>query len=557
MAVIIGFLLFIAVCALSVFIGFAVHRKQRLSLHQSLATHTPYVRFMQDKHDLNRLGIAQQLTRSLNGFSAFGWSFSNMSVLCGAAFLMAPAAAAGGPAVIGFGWPILGMFSLMVACSLASQASALPTAGGSYHWSAAYGGIRLRLLSGWLYAGGSILLLAATNVMVGVWLNDMLAATFGYESRLWILCAIIVFLYLTQSAVCMRGTLSLGRIFAGTSWLQAAAVIGIIAYLAISQWPALYPMDILFQAKHPLDSTAGSQTSFSFMAGLILLARMFLGAGSAGHAAEETVDPRISTPWAIYLSVVYTFIFGFVLFAFLLLHYPSALGEHTPWFIATEWLFAAWQEWKWIMNPIAVAVIAWIGWSSGLSAMTTGSRMWFTMARDESVPLAPWFAVISERFRTPYRSVLLIAVTACAVTVPIVIVMALGRAGDAYIFQLLALSLFAIHFAYAAPIALKLRAGSKGAPSLPAGPWALGRWGLPVDIAALAWLLITGLCALSLVHLPILLSAGCAVVLILAAIEVKRRGIIGKEPHRTMGTITFSKRTADEMIRIERKFPQY
>ncbi|MCQ6560123.1 amino acid permease [Paenibacillus mendelii] len=557
MAVIIGFLLFIAICGLSVFIGFIAHKKQRLSLHQSLAAHTSYVRFMQDKQDLNRLGIAQQLTRSMNGFSAFGLSFTNMSVIGGAAFLMAPAVAAGGPSVVGFGWPLIALCSLLVACSLASLASAVPTAGGCYHWSSAYGSRRMSLISGWLHAAGSILLLAATNLIVGAWLNDILAAIFGYEPRLWMLWAIVILMYITQAAVNLYGTSSLGRIFSGSSWLQAAVVIGTIVVLAVSQWPGLYPLEILFQANHPLESTAGSQSTSSFMVGLLLLARMFLGVGCAGHAAEETVDPRINTPWAIYLSVVYTFIFGFVLFAFLLMHYPSAAGSHTSWFVLTEWLLTSWKNWEWIVKPVAAALIAWVGWSSGLSSMTTGSRMWFTMARDESVPLSLWFAKVSERFRTPAYAVLLITGLACLVSAPALISMAWGHEASPAFIQLLALSLSALHLAYAVPIALKCYAKWKGGAPLPAGPWQLGRWGLPLDVAALLWLITSGICALVLVDKLILLYASTVLVLILIAVEIKGREWSKKGPLRAVGTVKFSKRTVDEMIRIERKFPQY
>src|SRR5689334_18676410 len=94
----------------------------------------------QDAKELHRFGYAQQLLRDMGGFANFAVSFTIISVLTGATMLYGHGLAYGGPAANGWGWPLVTVFTLLVAASLAEIASTIPTAGAMYHWSALLGG---------------------------------------------------------------------------------------------------------------------------------------------------------------------------------------------------------------------------------------------------------------------------------------------------------------------------------------------------------------------------------------------------------------------------------
>src|SRR5438477_3294098 len=94
----------------------------------------------QDIADLGRFGYAQELFRAMGGFSNFAISFSIISILTGAVTLYDYGLAQGGPAEMAFGWPIVSVFTLAVAASMAELASAFPTSGGMYHWALLLGG---------------------------------------------------------------------------------------------------------------------------------------------------------------------------------------------------------------------------------------------------------------------------------------------------------------------------------------------------------------------------------------------------------------------------------
>ena len=65
-----------------------------------------------DARELNALGYAQELFRTMGGFSNFAISFSIISILTGAVTLYSHGLVMGGPAEMAFGWPLVSVFTL-------------------------------------------------------------------------------------------------------------------------------------------------------------------------------------------------------------------------------------------------------------------------------------------------------------------------------------------------------------------------------------------------------------------------------------------------------------
>ncbi|MEO8089414.1 MAG: hypothetical protein ABI703_03865 [Gemmatimonadales bacterium] len=80
----------------------------------------------QDIRDLHKLGYAQQLFREMGGFSNFAISFSIISILTGAILLFGYGLKFAGPVINTVGWPVVSLFTLCVAASMAELASAIP-----------------------------------------------------------------------------------------------------------------------------------------------------------------------------------------------------------------------------------------------------------------------------------------------------------------------------------------------------------------------------------------------------------------------------------------------
>src|SRR3981189_889585 len=93
-----------------------------------------------DTRELGALGYAQELFRTMGGFSNFAISFSIISILTGAVTLYSHGLVMGGPAEMAFGWPLVSLFTLAVALSMAELSSSMPTSGAMYHWACRLGG---------------------------------------------------------------------------------------------------------------------------------------------------------------------------------------------------------------------------------------------------------------------------------------------------------------------------------------------------------------------------------------------------------------------------------
>src|SRR5688572_27790410 len=133
----------------------------------------------QDVRDLARLGYAQQLFREMGGFSNFAISFSIISILTGAVLLFGYGLKFSGPIINTVGWPVVSLFTLCVAASMAELASAYPTAGGLYYWSLRLGGRGWGWITAWLNMVGQVTATAGINIAAATYLIGAITRILG------------------------------------------------------------------------------------------------------------------------------------------------------------------------------------------------------------------------------------------------------------------------------------------------------------------------------------------------------------------------------------------
>src|SRR5437870_12110430 len=150
-----------------------------------------------DQDDLRRFGYAQELFRSMGGFSNFAISFSIISILTGAVTLYGYGLEMGGPLEMTLGWPLATLFTLTVAASMAELCSAYPTAGAMYHWAADLGGPGGGWYVAWLNIFGLIAALAGINYSCA----QFVLPFFGLPSSPLNLVAMFGFVLLTQAVL--------------------------------------------------------------------------------------------------------------------------------------------------------------------------------------------------------------------------------------------------------------------------------------------------------------------------------------------------------------------
>src|ERR1700733_12136185 len=138
-----------------------------------------------DLAQLHKLGYAQELRRRMGGFSNFAVSFTIISVLSGCLTLYYFGMEYGGPVDIVWGWIIVGVMTLVVGLGMAEIASAYPTAGGLYYWSAKLAKNNSGAWSwftGWFNLLGQVAVTAGIDYGFATFFTVFLNLTEGYKT---------------------------------------------------------------------------------------------------------------------------------------------------------------------------------------------------------------------------------------------------------------------------------------------------------------------------------------------------------------------------------------
>lgn len=426
-----------------------------------------------DAHDLRALGYAQELFRTMGGFSNFAISFSIISILTGAVTLYEHGLTMGGPAEMAFGWPLVSVFTLAVALSLAELASSLPTSGTMYHWASRLGGKGWGWFTAWFNIAGQLSALAAIDYGCALFLTPLLGlpATAG-----WLLLVYLVIL-LSHALINHFGIRLVARLNDLSVTVHIVGVIAIVGAL------------MLFAPKQPIGFFFAPMTSngegwpywWAFIIGLLQAQWTFTGYDASASVSEETVDPRRRVPWGIVMAVVVSAVVGYLLLIGLTLAIPDIpavlnardrSGNDIPAVIAI--LTGGLGE---RTGTVFAGLAAMAMWFCGLSAVTWSSRTIYAFARDNGMPASALWKRVSARFLTPAPAVWLSVIVAVGATV----------SSGAYA-VVTSISVIGLYVSYIIPVYLAWRA--RGTPAqAPPGPWHLGRSGAPINLIAIVWVL--------------------------------------------------------------------
>lgn len=419
-----------------------------------------------DARELGRLGYAQELLRSMGGFSSFALSFSIISVLTGIVTTYDVAIQGGGPAALGLGWPLVSAGTMLVALAMAELASAFPTAGALYHWSAILGGPGW----GWFTAATNICGQIAIVAAIDLGCAKTLVATAGWSDDR------VLSTYFAVLAI--HGVVNVLSVRL-VGWLNdfsaTVHVIGVVVLVAALLWGRAQPPAFLVQTGF----TTRSDGSFAlgFVNALALGMYTFTGYDASAHVSEETHDPARRAPRAIVTSVAVSAIAGYALACGITLgihDLPAIAREQQPALAVLEHDLGSLGG-RAVMGFAVLAM-----WFCGLSSVTSASRTIFAFARDGGLPASRMLRQVGPRTKTPHLAIL------CAVLLPALLVVATHRLSDRVFAAATSLATTALYVSYALPVALGAIARHTGRWRR-MGPWQLGRAGLPIAWGAVAW----------------------------------------------------------------------
>jgi amino acid transporter len=451
-----------------------------------------------DARALSRLGYAQELLRAMGGFSSFALSFSIISVLTGVVTTYDVAISNGGPAALGLGWPLVSIGTLLVALSMSELASAIPTAGAMYHWAAVLGGPAWGWMTSMLNLVGQFAMVAAVDV--GCAQQAVAAAKLGGHLVLPLFLAIVV----------THGLLNFisVRLVAWLNDLSASVhilgVVGLVALLVA--FGHARPLAFAFQAG--FSTRADGNYALGFVSSLLLGMWTFTGFDASAHVSEETHDPARRAPWGIVSSVIVSAVAGYALVVTVTLcirDLPKAAADPHPALLVLRNALGD------LGGSLAMGLAITAMWFCGLSAVTSASRTLYAFARDGGVPLKDHLRAVSPRHKTPHFAIL------ATCTVAIALGLSSALLSEDEFLAIASLATTALYLSYAIPIALGAVA-RHGKRWNKLGPWNLGRAGVIVAWAGVAWSVFV-LIAVALPH-PAFVGLLAAVIGVLAALYV-------------------------------------
>lgn len=437
-----------------------------------------------DKQDLNRFGYAQELLRDMGGFSNFAISFSIISILTGAVSLYGHGLLYGGPGMMGLGWPLVALFVLLVAASMAELTSAIPTAGALYHWAAILKNKRWGWYTAWINLIGQIGIVAGIDYSCALFADPLLASAFGYTSTHTTTLVVFGVILLLHGIFNHVGIRAVARLTGFSAWYHMIVVAILAISLAFFTKDGLQPIDYLFQVG---ETFSEKPYILAFLIGLLQAQWTFTGYDASAHTIEETIRPRVRAAWGVYTAVAFSFVFGFIMLSFVTLSIQdAAAAAHAD----NAFIYVISQALGGTFGYVMLWLVTMAMWFCGLSSITSFSRMMYAFSRDKGMPLSRQWVQISRRYRTPAKAIWLAVILSFVLALVDYVITTMNPGTDNTTIEFLTgVSVVGLYVAYGIPVFLKLRAESRGIfQRKHYGPWNLGNWSKPINVLCLIWI---------------------------------------------------------------------
>ena len=428
-----------------------------------------------DEQRLHQLGYAQELSRHMSGFSNFAVSFTIISILSGCLTLYGFGLNTGGPAVIIWGWPFVGLMTMFVGLSMAEVCSSFPTAGGLYYWSAKLAksnGAAWSWFTGWFNFLGQVAVTAGIDFGAAFFLNAFLDLQWGFDARPWhtiVLFGLILVLHATLNQFGVKVVAMLNNV---SVWWHVLGVAVIVLVLAFG--PEHHQSTSFVFTKF-VNNTGWHSSFYVAMLGLLLAQYTLTGFDASAHMTEETRDAAVAGPRGIIMSILVSIVAGWVLLiglTYAIQSYGGATGTATGVPPAQIFIDAVGSTGGKLLLLIAIGAQLFCG----MASVTANSRMIYAFSRDGALPGSAIWHRINGRTRTPTNAIWLAAAGAFLLGLPY-----LWNA-TAYA-AVTSIAVIGLNIAYVTPTFLRLRQGDAFEP----GPWSLGRWSRPIGMIAIAW----------------------------------------------------------------------
>ncbi|WP_127783401.1 amino acid permease [Rhodococcus sp. X156] len=437
------------------------------------------------RDDLGEFGYEQQLHRKLGSFASFAAGFSFISVLTTVFQLAGLGFSFGGPAFI-WAWPLVLGGQLLVALCFAELAARFPISGAIYQWTTRMSNSTYGWFAGWIMIVGQTVVMTAAAIALQVVLPSVwsgfqvigddpdITSTSGAQNAMLLAGGLIV----ATTVINIIGV----RLMAVVNNVGVTCeIVGALVIIGLLLTHTNRGTEVVFD----LGSVSSSGYFGAFLCASFTAAYVMIGFDSAGELSEETRDARRVAPRTMLRALLAAGLLGGALLMALLLAAPSLtdgrFASEGPAYVISALFTGLTGHVLLLMVAIAICVAT-------LAVQTSGSRMLFSMARDGKMPLAKTLAHVPSSTGTPVYA-------ATAIGLGAIGVLALNLGPHSAFINLESTCIALVYLAYLMLTTAMLVQRLRGNPLLAAhvvdeqgaAVFSLGRWGLPVNVAAVLY----------------------------------------------------------------------
>jgi amino acid transporter len=454
--------------------------EKKTSIEEEIQTTRGTILAVDDGIAINASGHKDQLKRQygLLGICGLALTIDNAWIALGGSVTLA--IANGGPPGV--------LYEVIVACSyyavigacIAELASAIPSAGGVYHYASLTPGVKYgRVIGffagsinffGWLFDYAAITQIVA-NVCVALY------ATFHPDFVIQPWHAYVAFILVTWSVTAF--VIFANRLIPHLQNLGLLLVLGggFVTIVVLAAMPEKHASSA-FVWKDFVNVT-GWGDGVAFLTGVLNGAFTIGTLDAITHLAEELPNPKVDLPKGVFAQVALGFLSAF-LFAIALFYsitdLDAVVNSNGAFPLAAIYRQAT-------RNSAGTFGLLFIVFASLMiclvGTLLTCGRIWWALARDDATPFPRFFSNVNETLSCPVPATLFCSIITTALgAIPL---------GSTTAFTALAGSFIILtSTSYALAIAPNLFTGRK---NVPPGPFYMGKWGYGVNAAAVLFII--------------------------------------------------------------------
>jgi len=429
-----------------------------------------------DDADLRRYGYAPKLHRVMGGYTSFALGFAVVSITTGIFTAFSIGLVNFGGASIWWWLPVTAGVSL-IALVFAHAGARIPLSGYAYQWSSRLGGVHIGWFTGW---AAFVTFVAGTAAVSTTFATVFASDFFDDPTRqdIQILTAAVVLVCFVVNLVGIKVATWVNN-FGATAELIGTAGIGLVVLIgALFFFHHEAGIDILTSTQ---PSGGGSVTLTGLVLALQLPVFLLTGWEGCADLAEETKDPRRTTPRTMLKALWVSALCGFLLTLAYTTAIPHSVADavnapQTPLiYILDEQLGTGVGS---LMKAVAFISLL----SCVLANMAVATRLVYALARDQVIPGHRVLSIVNKRTGTPIGAVMLITAFALVFTV-----LSAGLVGR--IFSVVIVTYYIVYMLTLVSVLVGERNGR--IPEAEPGTFSLGRRLRPTAIGALAYTFLT------------------------------------------------------------------